>query len=53
MLDSGFMPPVIKVSDNNIYGCGCAVATRDKITNAQFKGTAVKSNAFVYITHFA
>ena len=30
MLDSGFMPLVSKGSDRNIFGCRCAVATREK-----------------------
>jgi hypothetical protein len=32
MLDSGFMPLLIWESDNNFYGCRCAVATREKTT---------------------
>src|SRR4051812_29643351 len=32
MLDSGFMPLVSKVSDNNLFGCRCDVATREKTT---------------------
>jgi hypothetical protein len=32
MLDSGFMPLVIRGSDKNLYGCRCAVATREKTT---------------------
>jgi hypothetical protein len=32
MLDSGFMPLVIWKSDNNFYGCRCAIATREKTT---------------------
>jgi hypothetical protein len=30
MLDSGFMPLVIWESENNFYGCRCAIATREK-----------------------
>ena len=32
MLDSGFMPLVSKGSDNNLFGCRCVVATREKTT---------------------
>ena len=30
MLDSGFMPLVSKGSDNNLFDCRCAVATRER-----------------------
>ena len=30
MLDSGFMPLVSKGSDRNLFGCRCAIATREK-----------------------
>jgi hypothetical protein len=32
MLDSGFMPPVIRGSDRNLYGYRRDVATREKTT---------------------
>ena len=33
MLDSGFMSPLLlRLSDRNMHGGGCAVATRDKTT---------------------
>ena len=33
MLDSGFMPPCcLRSSDRNVWGEGCAVATREKTT---------------------
>ena len=33
MLDSGFMPPCfLRLSDRNMHGGGCAIATREKTT---------------------
>ena len=33
MLDSGFMPPCfLRLSDRNMHGGGCVVATREKTT---------------------
>jgi hypothetical protein len=43
MLDSGFMPLVIWVSDRNLKGCRCAVSTREKTT-------ILCSRTFVLIT---
>ena len=48
MLDSGFMPLVTKVSDNNIFSCRCVVATREK-TMVSFSWNMWT----VYLTHFA
>ena len=48
MLDSGFMPLVSKGSDNNLFGCKCAVDIREK--------TMVScswNKWIVYLTHFA
>ena len=37
MLDSGFMPPCfLHLSDRNMHGGGCVVATREKITEFLF-----------------